>query len=475
MLVSTYSKPEFDPYQNDDLVIKTPEGPWPAPRAVGPFSATLILPGSKSLTNRELVLSALADGPSLLRAPLHSRDTELMAEALRELGVLIEEVPGDGAFGPDWLVTPQDLTGGSFIDCGLAGTVMRFVPLVAALALGPVAFDGDPSARKRPMRSTIGALRALGVDVTDDGRSTLPFSLYGTGSVDGGALELDSSESSQFVSALLLVGARFENGLQLTNTGPTVPSLPHIDMTVATLAARGVTVTSTPPGKDSKGSWAIKPSAIGARDVDVEPDLSNAAPFLAAALVAGGSITINGWPSSTTQVGDRLESLLAEFGATSMRTDSSLTIDGGAGILGGGTIPGVELDLHECGELAPTIVALATMANSESRITGIGHLRGHETDRLAALTHEINALGGSVTELDDGLVIEPRQLHGGLWRSHEDHRMATAGALIGLAVDDVEIDDIATTAKTLPEFPTLWRELVRPRPTSLDPLSVGIF
>ncbi len=475
MLVSTYSKPEFDPYQNDDLVIELPEGPWRAPRAEGPFASSMILPGSKSLTNRELVLSTLADGPSLLRSPLHSQDTELMAEALRELGVLIEEVPGDGAFGTDWLVTPQELTGGSSIDCGLAGTVMRFVPMVAALALGPVAFDGVPAARKRPMRSTLTALRALGLDVTDDGRGTLPFSLYSTGVVEGGVLEIDASESSQFVSALLLVGARFTNGLQLTNTGPTLPSLPHIEMTIATLAARGVKVTTPKANNAGNGSWAIAPGPIAGRNVDIEPDLSNAAPFLAAALVAGGSVTISGWPSSTTQVGDRLEALLAEFGATSTRTDSSLTIDGGVGILGGGTMPGVELDLHECGELAPTLVALATMANSTSRITGIGHLRGHETDRLSALAAEINALGGAVTELEDGLIIEPAQLNGGLWHSHGDHRMATAGALIGLAVDGIEIDDITTTAKTLPEFPSLWRDLVHPRPASLDPFSIGIF
>ena len=155
MLVSRYSKPEFDPYQNDDLILEEAPGPWPSPRAEGPLAASLKIPGSKSLTNRELVLSALADGPSWLRAPLHSRDTALMAEALRELGTIIDEVPGNGAFGQDWLITPQELTGGSSIDCGLAGTVMRFVPPVAALALGPVAFDGDPRARKRPMRSTI--------------------------------------------------------------------------------------------------------------------------------------------------------------------------------------------------------------------------------------------------------------------------------------------------------------------------------
>lgn len=474
MLVSRYSKPEFDPYQNDDLVLETPDGPWRAPRAEGPLASTLTLPGSKSLTNRELVLSALANGPSLLRAPLHSRDTQLMAEALRELGILIEEVPGDGGFGADWRVTPQELTGGITIDCGLAGTVMRFVPLVASLALGPVAFDGDPAARKRPMRSTIDALRALGVDVTDDGRGSLPFSLYATGVVDGGLLEIDASESSQFVSAVLLVGARFAKGLQLRNTSSSLPSFPHIEMTIATLVARGVAVSSGRGTKGQRGSWSVAAGEISGREVDIEPDLSNAAPFLAAALVSGGSVTIKGWPKSTTQVGAMLPVLLAEFGATTRHTESSLTIDGGIGLLGGGTVPGVELDLRDCGELAPTIVALAALAGTASRITGIGHLRGHETDRLAALTSEINALGGAVTELDDGLAIKPAQLHGGLWHSHSDHRMATTGALIGLAIDDVDIEDIATTAKTLPEFPALWRNLVHPRPASVDPFSIGI-
>ncbi|MEO6941808.1 MAG: 3-phosphoshikimate 1-carboxyvinyltransferase [Terrimesophilobacter sp.] len=469
MLVSRYSKPEFNPYENDDLVLETPEGPWRAPRAEGPFSSSLKLPGSKSLTNRELILSALATGPSLLRAPLHSRDTTIMAEALRELGVTIDEVPGDGGFGTDWRVTPEELTGGSSIDCGLAGTVMRFVPLVASLALGPVAFDGDPAARKRPMRATIDALRALGVDVTDDGRGTLPFSLYATGGIEGGTLEVDASASSQFISALLLVAARFTHGLQLRHTGTTLPSLPHIEMTIASLAARGVDVKSAGPGM-----WDVSPGPIAGLDIDIEPDLSNAAPFLAAALVAGGTVTVEGWPTHTTQVGDQLAELLSAFGATAQRTSTSLTIDGGLGALGGGALSGAKLDLSDCGELTPTLVALAALADGPSRITGIGHLRGHETDRLAALTAEINALGGAVTELEDGLAIAPKQLHGGLWHSYGDHRMATAGALIGLAIDNVEIEDIGTTAKTLPEFPALWRNLVHPHAASVDPFSVGL-
>lgn len=451
MLISRYSNPEFDPYESDALVVEADDGPWAAPTASGPLAASLSLPGSKSLTNRELVLSAIADGPSTLRAPLHSRDTALMIQALRMLGVMIEETAA-GPYGPDLLITPGDLSGGTSIDCGLAGTVMRFIPPLAGLALGPVAFDGDASARRRPMRPTIDALRGLGVEVNDDGRGTLPFSLYGTGEVDGGQLSIDASASSQFVSGLLLVGARFRDGLTLTHTGDTLPSMPHIEMTIATLRDRGVIVTSPEPGR-----WVVAPSRISARSVDIEPDLSNAAPFLVAALVAGGTVTIEGWPDETTQVGAHLEQILPLFGATVTRDAGALTVDGGLGVIGGARFDGVDLDLSMGGELAPAIVALAVFAQTPSRITGIGHLRGHETDRLAALAAEINGLGGSVTELDDGLLIEPRPLHGGAWQSYEDHRMATAGAIIGLAIDGVLIDDIATTAKTLPQFPELWK------------------
>jgi len=379
-----------------------------------------------------------------------------MIEALRSLGVSIVEVEGSGQFGPDLLVTPGELSGGNSIDCGLAGTVMRFLPPLAALALGPVAFDGDPHARNRPMRTTINALRGLGVDVSDDGRGALPFSLYGTGAVEGGELSIDASASSQFVSGLLLAAPRFVHGLTLTHTGDHLPSLPHIDMTVATLAARGVKVTSPRPGV-----WVVPPSDIQARDVDIEPDLSNAAPFLAAALVAGGTVTIEGWPATTTQVGAHLEQLLPMFGGTVTRTAGTLTVNGGDGVRGGLTLSGIDTRGEiEVGELAPTIVALAALASSPSHISGIGHLRGHETDRLAALTAEITGLGGTVTELADGLDVEPATLSGAMWHSYADHRMATSGALIGLAVPGVTVDDIATTAKTLPQFVELWTSML---------------
>jgi len=465
MHVFKYSGPEFNPFGDEGLIMGGEPGPWVAPTATVPLAARLALPGSKSLTNRELVLSAIASGPSTLRAPLQSRDTALMIQALRALGTDIVELPGDSPFGPDLLITPGELSGGTSIDCGLAGTVMRFLPPIAALALGPVAFDGDESARKRPMRTTIDSLRALGVDVSDDGRGTLPFSLYATGSVAGGEIEIDASASSQFVSGLLLASARFTDGLTLRHIGSGLPSLAHIDMTIATLARRGVIVQNPEPG-----IWVVPPGPIAGIDIDIEPDLSNAGPFLGAALVAGGSVTVVGWPTRTTQVGAELATILTDMGGEV----SFIETGEGRGdltVTGTGTLRGIHLD--NASELAPTVAALAALADGETVLTGIAHLRGHETDRLAALATEINALGGDVTETDDGLIIRARPLHGGLWHSYEDHRMATAGAIIGLVVHGVTVDDIATTAKTLPQFPELWTgSLLGLRPRSADPLDL---
>ncbi|MDH6410539.1 3-phosphoshikimate 1-carboxyvinyltransferase [Aurantimicrobium minutum] len=454
MLTSPYSRPEFDPYGSND-VPDVDSGHWKAPLAGQPVTGELQIPGSKSLTNRELVLAALADGPSAIKRPLHSRDSRLMIEALKSLGTDITEVHGEGTFGPDWQITPNELIGSTTIDCGLAGTVMRFMPPVASLALGPTTFDGDEGARRRPMATTISSLRALGVDVADEGRGSLPFTVHGTGTVAGGALTIDASSSSQFVSGLLLSAARFENGLDLTHSGERLPSLPHIEMTIEVLRARGVEVDSPEVGR-----WIVKPSPISAIDVQIEPDLSNAAPFLAAAIVTGGSVTISGWPAETTQVGNDLLEILPLFGATVTRDGDKVNVSGLLDGAGNPVVHGITLDLTRGGELAPAIVAIATLASTPSTITGIGHIRHHETDRLAALANEINKLGGKVTELEDGLHIETAELHGGVWLSYEDHRMATSGAIIGLVVSGVEVENIGTTSKTLPEFPELWSTLV---------------
>ncbi len=426
---------------------------WRAPLATGPLRAVVSVPGSKSLTNRELVLSAIASGPSRLLHPLTSRDSDLMRAALKNLGVLSRESLSDTTDTID--VLPMPLKGDTTIDCGLAGTVMRFVPPLAALALGDVTFDGDDGARRRPMATTIDSLRKRGVEVSDDGRGTLPFTVHGTGSVRGGSIEIDASASSQFVSGLLLAAPRFEEGLTLRHVGEHLPSMPHIDMTVECLTRRGVTVS-----QPDVGVWRVEPGPIDGIELDIEPDLSNAAPFLCAALVAGGRVTIAGWPQTTTQVGADLATYLPQFGCVVSVDDNGLTVVGGTGLVNGGTIDGVTLDLSTGGELAPTLIALAALASSPSEFRGIAHLRGHETDRLAALVTEINRLGGHATELDDGIRIEPSPLHGDTWHTYHDHRMATAGALIGLAVPGVVVENIGTTAKTLPDFAEMWSEMV---------------
>jgi len=410
------------------------------------------VPGSKSLTNRALVLAALADGPSVVSGALRARDTVLMGRALAALGVDLDGLEGDGPIR----VTPSALTGPAHIDCGLAGTVMRFVPPVAALALGDVRFDGDPRARVRPMGGVVEALESLGIEVDDDGRRTLPLTVKGVGHVAGGEVTIDASASSQFVSGLLLSAARFDRGLVVRHRGAPVPSMPHIDMSVALLREHGV-VVEVDAADPAAATWTVLPGAVRALDRAVEPDLSNAAPFLAAALVTGGSVTVPGWPSRTTQPGDALRDLFSRMGARVEVGSAGLTVRGGD------RLDGLDADLSEVGELAPVLAALCALASSPSHLRGIGHLRGHETDRLAALAREINGLGGDVEEQPDGLVIRPRALHGGVVETYEDHRIATAAAVLGLAVPGVEVVDVATTGKTLPGFVAMWTSMLASR------------
>jgi 3-phosphoshikimate 1-carboxyvinyltransferase len=417
---------------------------WPAPSARGPVDARIALPGSKSLTNRELVLAALADGPGVVRRALRSRDTELMAGALTALGSTVE------TSGDDWTVVPgisaddiRDVT----IDCGLAGTVMRFVPPVAALRGGDTAFDGDPHARTRPMSEVLRALRSLWVTV-DSETDRLPFVVAGSGRVRGGRVVIDASTSSQFVSALLLAGARFEDGIDVRHDGEPVPSLPHIEMTVACLRERGVEVDDGDVNR-----WRVQPGPIAARDVVIEPDLSSAAPFLMLALTTHGCVTVADWPAQTTQAGDALRGILERMGADVTLDDQGLTVRGT------GAIHGIDADLHDVGELVPAVAALAALADSPSHLRGVAHIRGHETDRLAALATELSALGGDVTEHDDGLSLRPSELHGGTFHTYADHRMAHAAVVIGSAVPEVVVEGVETTSKTFPGFPDAWAGL----------------
>ncbi|MFC0439023.1 3-phosphoshikimate 1-carboxyvinyltransferase [Kutzneria buriramensis] len=416
--------------------------PWPTPSVTEAVRATVPVPGSKSITNRALLLAALADGSSTVHLPLRSRDTQLMAAALRSLGVRI----ADGHQG-SWEVTPGPLRGDADLDCGLAGTVMRFVPPAAALADGDVRFDGDEQARVRPMNTVLDALRSLGVAVDGD---SLPFTLHGHGGVRGGEVTIDASGSSQFVSALLLSGARYEQGVTVLHDGKPVPSLPHIEMTIEMLRAVGVEVDDSQPNR-----WHVAPGAIRAKDWRIEPDLSNAAAFLAAGAVTGGSITVPDWPLVTTQPGDEMRDVLERMGCHVSLSDNGLTVAGPE------RLNGIDIDLHDASELTPTVAAMAVLADSPTHIRGVAHIRGHETDRLAALTTEIRGIGGDADETEDGLIIRPSQPTGGLWHAYHDHRMATAGAIIGLRVPGVSVDDIETTTKTIPDFPGMWAAMLQ--------------
>lgn len=417
--------------------------PWPAPRARGPVDVTVSLPGSKSLTNRALVLAALADGPSVVRRALRSRDTTLMATALTALGAPVD------TSGEDWAVTPGSFDRDATVDCGLAGTVLRFVPPVAALSTGAVAFDGDPHMRTRPVGEVLTALRGLGVTVEDEGRGALPFTVRGTGDVPGGQVVIDASASSQFVSALLLAGARYEKGVDVLHDGKPVPSMPHIEMTVSLLRRHGVDVDDAEPNR-----WQVSPGVVRALDTVIEPDLSNAAPFLALAAVTGGSVTVRDWPEATTQAGDALRDLLARMGCTVSRTADGLTVTGPE------VLEGIDADLHDVGELTPVVAALCALAGSPSVLRGVAHIRHHETDRLAALVRELGGLGADVAETEDGLALRPATLHGGLFRTYADHRMAHAGVVVGAAVDGVLVENVGTTAKTYPGFADAWNSLL---------------
>ena len=416
--------------------------------------ARLRLPGSKSITNRALVLAALSDSPSLVRGPLRARDTSLAVAALRVLGCSISESGTDLAVSP-----PSDDSGPVAplaVDVGNAGTVMRFLPAVAAvLSSAPVAFDGDPRARERPVGALLGALRTLGVPVDDDGRGALPFTVHGQGSVRGGAVTLDASGSSQLVSGLLLAAPRFGLGAEVRHEGPPVPSLPHIDMTLRMLRGAGAEVSAG--GSPRPSLWRVRAGRLRLGDFTVEPDLSNAGPFLAAALVTGGSVTVLDWPADSLQAADGILEVLTRMGAVCTPGPDGLTVTGS------GVINGIEADLRDIPEMCLPLTSVAALASGPSVFTGVGHTRAQETDRLAAIAKEINALGGDVTEQPDGLSIRPRPLAapaGHAFESYDDHRMVMAAAVLGLVVPGVDVLNVATVGKTFPDFTARWAQLV---------------
>ena len=422
---------------------------WRAPfRGQNALNSFITIPGSKSVTNRALILAALATTPSLFHRPLRSRDTELMAQGLRAMGISIVAEKSESK-EEVWKITPAKLFGPASIDVGNAGTVMRFLPPIAALANGLVNFDGDARSHERPLGPVISALENLGISIEHGSRYSLPLTINGTGSIAGGTIKIDASSSSQFISALLLVGPATKNGITIIHEGENLPSLPHIEMTVSMLRQFGAEVDDSIPNK-----WSVKAGQLIGREMTIEPDLSNAAPFMAAAIISGGQVTIKDWPKQTTQPGDSLREIFGKMGGKISFNDKGLMIQGT------GKISGINIDLHDVGELTPSIAAVAALADSPSYLTGIGHLRLHETDRLSAIATEINKLGGNVVAEPDALRINPTRLRSGKFLTYEDHRLATAGAIIGLAVEGIEVENIETTRKTLPDFPGLWKTML---------------
>lgn len=446
---------------------------WAAPAATAAVSASVRLPGSKSITNRALILAALADTPTTIVGPLQARDTDLMARAVTSLGASLDP-SGSGKDGnnfhhgnggtpasststarPTWTIVPGWASGATRVDVGNAGTVLRFVPPAAALASADVEFSGDPRAAQRPVAQLLAGLRQVGVEISDRGRGAVPFIVHGRGRVAGGAVTLDASSSSQLVSGLMLAAPRYSGGIQITHQGERIPSAPHIAMTAAMLTAAGAEVESGARGRGGHAApdfWRVRPGPLSPGTVVVEPDLSNAAPFLAAALVTGGQITIPGWPAVSLQAASQILDVLGQMGAACQATPAGMRIEGT------GRIRGISADLRDISELAPVLTALAALADAPSEFTGIGHMRLHESDRLAVLAGEIGALGGHVTELPDGLRVQPRPLRAGPdpFDSHDDHRMVMAAAVLGLAVPGLRVANAATVGKTFPEFRSLW-------------------
>ncbi len=432
---------------------------WPSPAADGPVSARVRLPASKSITNRALVLAALSDGPAVVANPLRARDTLLAADAVRALGTEVIESR------TAWHLTPGQPAPGSAVsvDVGNAGTVMRFLPGLAALTSAVVGFDGDARARQRPVGPILAALRQLGAHIEDGGRAAVPFTVHGRGAVRGGTVVLDASGSSQLVSGLLLAAPRFDEGIEVRHEGPPVPSAPHIAMTVRMLRAAGADVAELRSRAGERPqAWRVRPGRLHLGSVTVEPDLSNAGPFLAAALVTGGTVTIPGWPRDSLQAAGAILDVLARMGARCEVGAAGLTVTGT------GRIRGITADLRDVNELTPVLTAAAAVAESPSVFTGLAHTRTHETDRLAALAKEINALGGDITERPDGLQIRPRPLRvgaaNGPFGSYDDHRMVMAAAVLGLVVPGLRVAGADTVAKTFPDFMDVWASMLGPEP-----------
>jgi 3-phosphoshikimate 1-carboxyvinyltransferase len=403
----------------------------------GGVDADVQIPGSKSLTNRALVLASLADGTSTLGGALVADDTEAMAAAMTQLGAVVDlrsdrcTVTG---FGGRLRPGPID------IDARLSGTTARFVLPVLTLGDGPYLLDGAQPLRDRPMGPSIEALRRLGAQVDDSDRpGHLPV-VVRAGTLQGDGVGVDGVLSSQFTSGLLLAAAAMPDGLAVDLLGPVV-SRPYLEMTLAVLRAFGVDA-----GSDGERRLWVRPGGLQPTDYRIEPDASAASYFLAAAAICGGRVRVGDLGSASLQGDARFAELLERMGAE-VHQGPHVTE-----VRGTGHLRGIDADLTDLPDMAQTLAAVAVFADGPTRVRGVEVIRGHETDRIAAVVTELGRCGIEADEHDDGFTVHPGTPRPARIETYRDHRMAMSFSLLGLRVPGIEIVDPGCVAKTFPDF-----------------------
>lgn len=408
--------------------------------AAGPVEAEVTLPGSKSYTNRALVLAALADGVSTLRAALFSEDTAVMAESLRRLGISVAEdsealtftVEGKGG------IIPADR---AELFVGNSGTTARFLTAMLALGQGEYLLDGVPRMRQRPIQPLLDALRQLGVDAASVTGSGCPPVRVRASGLAGGKVRLPGNLSSQYLSALLMVGPCTRLGLEIEIQGDLV-SKPYVDLTVQAMQAFGAAV-----GCEGYRRFVVPGGQrYRARDYTVEPDASAASYFFALAAATGGRVRVRNLGARSAQGDVRFVDVLERMGCRVLREPDSITVQGPP------SLRGIEVDMNAISDTVQTLAAIAPLASGPVVIRNVAHIRHKETDRIHALATELRRLGVVVDEFPDGLAIYPSLVRPGTVQTYDDHRMAMSFAVLGCRVPGITIENPGCVAKTFPDF-----------------------
>lgn len=425
-----------------------------------PPDTTVVLPGSKSITNRAMVCAALADGTSVITGALSSDDTHAMADCLGQLGVRCE-IHSPQRTGPVPRIevhgTARIGAHGAVLDARLSGTTSRFVAPLCVLGDSTVVLDGGPPLRRRPMGDLWDALEQLGAEVLPLGeQGHLPVEISGgVRGIDGATVGVRGDVSSQFLSGLLLAAPAMPQGLRVAISGPLV-SRPYVEMTIAVMRAFGAEVSAV-GSDDLLGEIIVEPRRYEPREFAVEPDASTASYFFALAAVTGGRVRVEGLGVDSLQGDVGFVSVLEEMGADVRRSGDHTEVRGT------GQLSGVEVNMVDISDTAPTLAAIAPLASGPTRVSGIGFVRGKETDRIAAVVAELHRLGVVATEHPDGFTVVPGAVEPATVRTYDDHRMAMSFAVLGLATAGVSIADPGCVSKTFPGF---WATVERLRAAS---------